>query len=146
MNPKKLRKTADRNLQREVGEVVEDGVRYRAVSLLKERYRIDELLAAGGFGVIYAGCDRRMYDKKVLIKTNRYPRKLFEVQNNLAVAEQVERQRMRLMFERKMLLRAAAGASGACRSCSRKSRTSASTSTAPTGTKTAIPTIFWNRA
>ncbi len=107
MNPKKLRKTTDRNLRREVGEVVEDGVRYRAVSLLKERYRIDELLAAGGFGVIYAGCDRRMYDKKVLIKTNRYPRKLFEVQNNLAVAEQVERQRMRLMFERKMLLRAA---------------------------------------
>ena len=106
MNPKKLVSKTDPLLKREVGEASMNGVRFRVAALLKERYKLDELLAAGGFGVIYTGRDLRLHGKKILVKTNRYPRKLFQVQRNLAAAKQVERQRLRLEFERKMLLRA----------------------------------------
>ena len=107
MKPKLMKKKNDPQLRRETGEAVYDGADFRTVTLLKNRFRIESILAVGGFGVIYTGKDSRLYNKKILIKANRYPRNLFKVQRNKALTPQVEKLRFRLEFERKMLLQAA---------------------------------------
>jgi serine/threonine protein kinase len=98
----------DAQLQREVGEVRRREETYRTVAILKNRYRIRELLSVGGFGVIFTAEDTRLFNKRVLVKANRYPSHLFQAPRNNAVAKNVEKFRDRLAFERKMLLQAGA--------------------------------------
>lgn len=97
----------DKQSDREFLEIKYSGMVYRCVSLLKNRYRITGILSVGGFGVIYTGEDTRLYYKKVLIKTCRYPKKLFHVQNDRSAGPEINKIRFRLEFERKMLLQAA---------------------------------------
>lgn len=107
MKFKTLKIKKDPGLSREVGEAPVKGDVYRTVAFLNNRYRLDGILSMGGFGVIYTGCDTRLFNKKILVKANRYPRNLFKVQRNKAVLTQADKLRGRLAFERKMLLQAA---------------------------------------
>lgn len=102
-----MKKKNDSRSNRGIAEITQDNMKYRIVSLLSERYRIQSLLSVGGFGVIYIGEDNRLYNKKILIKANKYPRNLFKVQRNKALAAQVLKIRDRLQFERKMLIQGA---------------------------------------
>lgn len=107
MTRDELNKQTDPHLKRETGEARVDGVTYRTVTLLNHRYRLNGILSVGGFGVIYTGEDTRLYNKKILVKANRYPRSLFKMPRNKAVVPEVEKCRFRLAFEKKMLLQAA---------------------------------------
>lgn len=106
LEPLKIQR--DAQLRREVGEVRRRNETYRTVAILKNRYRIRELLSVGGFGVIFTAEDTRLFNKRVLVKANRYPSHLFHVPRNKAVVKNVEKFRARLTFERKMLLQAGA--------------------------------------
>lgn len=101
-----LKPRHDPNLNRRVIEVDRDGMTYRIPARLGPggRYEITDVLSIGGFGVIYQGCDQRLFGKRVLIKAIRYNRRHMRVPNNRAVLKDVEDQRNRLNHERKMLL------------------------------------------
>ncbi|GEM_PF-2524355 len=96
----------DPQLNRNVVEITRDGVTYRIPARLgaEGRYEITGILSVGGFGVIYQGCDRRLFHKKVLIKAIRYRRRHLSVPNNHAVLADIAEQRQRFQHERKMLL------------------------------------------
>ena len=98
----------DQQLQRDVIEFNKKGENYRCVAQLGKRYELTGLLSVGGFGVIYEAIDKRLFDKKVLIKANRYDRRHLRVPNNMAVVREAEKQRERLDHERRMLLQAQA--------------------------------------
>ncbi len=104
--PDTLTPVYDQQLQREVVEFKRNNETYRCVAQLGNRYKLTSLLSVGGFGVIYEAIDKRLYDKKVLIKANLYNRRSLKVPNNNAVAKEVEKQRERLEHERRMLLQA----------------------------------------
>ncbi|WP_341325710.1 hypothetical protein [Methylotuvimicrobium sp. KM2] len=96
----------DSALQRDIVKFHNNGEDYRCVAQLNDRYHLTGVLAAGGFGVIYQAEDRRLFNKKVLIKANRYNRRYLRIPNNKAVDKEVEKQRERLEHERRMLLQA----------------------------------------
>lgn len=101
-----VQKKNDPVLRRDVLEVRHEEGFYRLPAVLGERFLLTGLLSMGGFGVIFTAEDRWLYDKKVLVKANRYPKKLFRVPNNKAVVKEIENMRSRLDQERKMLLEA----------------------------------------
>jgi serine/threonine protein kinase len=96
----------DPDLERYVLDTEADGEIHRIPARLgdKGRYEVTGVLSAGGFGVIYRGKDRRLFDKSVLIKAIRYNRRHLRVPNNRAVLRDVEEQRERLKHELKMLV------------------------------------------
>lgn len=101
-----LNQVYDSSLCREVAEfMTREGV-YRCVAELGGRYRLQGLLSVGGYGVIYEAADTWLFDKKVLIKANRYSRRHLGIPNNRAVVREVEEQRDRMDHERRMLLQA----------------------------------------
>ncbi|MBK1654877.1 hypothetical protein CKO29_09195 [Allochromatium vinosum] len=104
--PPSLKPYRDPDIDRNVIEVTQDGAVYRIPARLGPdgRYEVTDVLSVGGFGVVYQGRDRRLFDKPVLIKAIRYNRRPLRIPNNLAVLKEVEAQRKRLDHERKMLL------------------------------------------
>ena len=103
-----LKAVNDQRLKREIVEFHRNGENYRCLATLANRYKLTGLLSVGGFGVIYQAIDTRLFNKKVLIKANRYDRRHLSVPNNNAVIQEVETQRHRLEHERRMLLQAQA--------------------------------------
>jgi len=96
----------DPDLDRNIFEESVEGEIYRIPARIgdKGRYEVTGVLSAGGFGVIYRGRDRRLFEKNVLIKAIRYNRRHLRVPNNRAVLRDVEQQRNRLKHELKMLV------------------------------------------
>lgn len=79
---------------------------YRSPSLIGGRFRVTGILAAGGFGMIFQATDLALFNKKVLIKTSRYPAILFRHQKDRNRQSAIEKCRFRMSYERKMLLQA----------------------------------------
>lgn len=104
--PPSLKPYRDPDLDRNVIEVTQDGAVYRIPARLGPdgRYEVTGVLSVGGFGVVYQGSDRRLFDKPVLIKAIRYNRRHLRVPNNRAALKDVNEQRERFDHERKMLL------------------------------------------
>lgn len=102
----RLKSYRDSDLNRNVIEIKRDGAVYRIPVRIgpEGRYEITHVLSIGGFGVVYRGHDRRLFNKPVLIKALRYSRRHLRVPNNRAVLKDVEAQRQRFEHERKMLL------------------------------------------
>lgn len=98
--------TYDKNLSREVVHVNIGNQTYRCPALIGKRYKITELLTAGGFGLLFVGRDKELFNKQVLIKANKYERRLFKRQRDKAVLKHVQIGRDRTEHEAKMLLQA----------------------------------------
>lgn len=84
-----------------------DGEKYRCPAVISQRFRITGILAAGGFGLLFKAEDQVLFRKKVLIKTSRYPAYLFKHQKDRNRPKAIEKCRVRLSYECKMLLQAA---------------------------------------
>jgi serine/threonine protein kinase len=84
-----------------------DGEKHRCPAVISQRFRITGILATGGFGLIFKAEDQVLFQKKVLIKTSRYPAFLFNHQKDINRPKAIEKFRFRLSYECKMLLQAA---------------------------------------
>jgi serine/threonine-protein kinase len=93
----------NRELGIEVSVFIHKGINYNIPSVLGERFELYDILAAGGFGAIFMARDRRIFDRKVLIKANRYDANLFQYPNDRARERTIKEQRERLVHEMKML-------------------------------------------
>lgn len=101
-----VRTYADSSLDREVLEVRLEQHVYRCPALIGKRYRIYKVLSAGGFGMLFVGEDRYLFNKQVLIKANLYPRRLFKNPRDKAVDRHISEGRWRMEHESRMLLQA----------------------------------------
>jgi serine/threonine protein kinase len=72
--------------------------------LLAERFEPTELLACGGFGVLLVARDRRVFQRRVLVKAGLLEPHLLSVPNNAALPRALDESRRRVEHERKMLL------------------------------------------
>ncbi len=69
-------------LDREIAVLNLNGRRFQVPRMLDNRYKIRDILAAGGMGVIFIANDTQLHNKKVLIKRCLYEPVLFEHKND----------------------------------------------------------------
>ncbi len=70
-------KTPTDYFKRKILEINYDGKSYKIPEIIKGRYKIIDILAIGGTGIIYTGEDLQLFNKKVLIKRARYEERIF---------------------------------------------------------------------
>jgi serine/threonine protein kinase len=99
-----LTETYDQVLKRQVRLFRHANREFRFPSLLAERFEPTEVLAYGGFGVLLVACDRRVFQRRVLIKAGLLEPHLLSVPNNAALPRALDENRRRAEHERKMLL------------------------------------------
>lgn len=91
-------------LNRNIWQCTYEGRNYCYPTEIGNRYQPRRILAVGGFGVLIEAQDKRIFDRKVLIKANVLPSHLFQYANNRAVPTELEKGEKRMEHERKMLL------------------------------------------
>jgi len=99
----RLTKHRHAGLRIDVSHGEDDGEHFAIPSLLGERYEITGWLAAGGFGAVFVARDRRIFDRLVLVKANRYSPHLFAHPHDAERDRIVAEQRARMQHEVAML-------------------------------------------
>ena len=77
--------TFDRVLNRQVREFTHQGRTFRFPALLADRFEPIEVLACGGFGVLLTARDRRIFQRRVLIKAGLLEPRVLARPNDLAL-------------------------------------------------------------
>lgn len=96
--------TYDDVVKRQVRVFRHAGRQYRFPALLAERFEPIDVLACGGFGVLLVARDRRVFQRRVLIKAGLLKPPLLSVPHDTALPGALAENRIRLEHERKMLL------------------------------------------
>ena len=100
-----MKKYFENALQREIIELThkEKGT-FRVPALLGNRYEVSDILTAGGLGVILIAHDKKLLNKKVLIKRSLYAPILFENQNDGDRPNTIQRIRRTMNIEKAAML------------------------------------------
>ena len=72
----------DINFNREILYLEWKGRDFKIPKLLNNRFEVESILAVGGMGVIFVAKDKRLFNKKVLIKRSLYRDSLFQNRND----------------------------------------------------------------
>ncbi|HPM02288.1 MAG TPA: hypothetical protein PK816_09055 [Candidatus Cloacimonadota bacterium] len=86
-----MKRQFNNRLNRELLVFDKNGINYKIPRFLKnDRYEVIDLLAVGGIGIILIAKDKKLYDKKVLIKRAIYKPILFKNRNDADRTDTIE--------------------------------------------------------
>ncbi|MBF0502854.1 MAG: hypothetical protein HQM09_22155 [Candidatus Riflebacteria bacterium] len=99
-----MKRYFDQKMKRDICEEEFDGRVFRFPAVFANRYEASGILAAGGFGALLIARDKKIFDRKVLVKLPLLDEHLFLHQRNTALNNAVSEAQARTEFEKKMLL------------------------------------------
>jgi len=93
----------DHRLIRDIIVIQKHDIIYRIPEILNKRYRVVDVLATGGLGVLFIAHDIQLFNKKVLIKAPKYSPLLFSKPNNIQLKDKIGENRENGKRERTIL-------------------------------------------
>jgi len=98
------RRYHDNIIGTDVVELERDGTIWRFPEVLAGRFEVESMLATGGFGALFTARDRKVFKRRVLVKTGLLGPDVLSLPNNASIPDLVKKIRERFGMEKNFLL------------------------------------------